>query len=77
MARWESYKTIPYYVLVTRTGIKRGDESLEYEDGGEEDGKDARKESNDRNTKKDLKFALPPAMALDIARAMFFDANRA
>jgi len=60
---------------VTRTGVKGGDESLEYEDGGEEDGKDARKENNDRHAKKDLKFTLPPAMALDISRAMFFDTN--
>jgi hypothetical protein len=61
--------------LVTRTGVKGGDKSLEYEDGGEEDGKDARKENNDRDANKDLKFALPPAMALNISRAMFFDAN--
>ena len=55
--------------------MKGGVGSLGYEDGGEKDGKDARKENNDRNAKKDLKFALPPAMALDIFRAMFFDAN--
>jgi hypothetical protein len=60
---------------VTRTGVKGGDESLEYEDGGEEDGKDARKENNDRNANKDLKFTLPPTMALNISRAKTFDAN--
>jgi hypothetical protein len=60
---------------VTRTGVKRGDESLEYEDGGEEDGKDACKENNNRDADKDLKFTLPPTMALNISRAMFFDAN--
>ena len=68
---------MPYYVLVTGTGVKGGDERLEYEDGGEKDGKNARKESNDRNAKKDFKFALPPRVTLNIFRAMFFDANRA
>jgi hypothetical protein len=70
-------KRLPYYVLVTRTGVKGGDESLEYEDDGEKDGKDARKENNDRDAKEDLKFALPPTLTLDISRAMLFDANRA
>lgn len=62
---------------MTRTGVKGGDESLEYEDDGKKDGKDARKENNDRNAKEDLKFALPPTLAFNITRAMFFDANRA
>jgi hypothetical protein len=62
---------------VTRTGVKGGDESLEYEDDGEKDGKDARKENNDRNAEEDLKFALPPTLALNITWAMFFDANGA
>lgn len=66
-----------YYVLVARTGVKGGDESLEYEDGGEKDSKDARKEKKDRDAKEDLKFALPPMVTLNIFRAMFFDANRA
>lgn len=61
--------------MLTGTGVKDGDESLDYEDSGEEDSKDARKENNDRDTKKDLKFALPPTMTLDIFPAMFFDAN--
>ena len=47
---------------MTRAGVEGGDESLEYGDGGEKDGKDARKENNDRDAKKDLKFALPPTM---------------
>jgi hypothetical protein len=49
---------LPYYV--TRTDVKGGDESLEYEDGGKKDDKDARKENDNRNAKKDLKFAHPP-----------------
>jgi hypothetical protein len=57
---------------VTRTGVKGGDESHKYEDGDEKDGKGARKENNDRNTKKDLKTALPLTMTLNISRAMFF-----
>ena len=61
--------------MLTGTGVKDGDESLDYEDGGEEDGKDARKENNDRDAKKDFKFALPPTMSFDIFPAMFFDAN--
>jgi hypothetical protein len=60
---------------VTRASVKGGDESLEYEDGGDEDGKDARKKNNDRNAKKYLKFALPPTMSFNIFRAMFLDAN--
>lgn len=62
---------------MTRTRVKDGDESLEYKDDGEQDGKDTRKENNDRNAKKNLKFALPPTLTLNISRAMFFDANRA
>ncbi len=57
---------------MTRTGVKGRDESLEYEDGGEKDGKDTRKENDDRNAKKDLKFVLPPTMTLNISRAVFF-----
>ena len=63
---------MPYYV--TRTGVEAGDESPEYEDGGEKD-KDARKKNDNRNTRKDLKFALPPTMTLNIFQAVFFDAN--
>ncbi len=64
-----------YDVLVARTGVKGGDESLEYEDGGEEDSQDARKEKNDGNATKDLEFAFPPTIALSVSRAIFFDAN--
>jgi hypothetical protein len=59
------------------TSVKGGYESFQYEDGSEEDGKNARKKRNDRNATKDLKFALPPTMALNIFRAMFFDPHRA
>jgi hypothetical protein len=66
---------MPYCGLVTRTGVKGRNESVEYEDGGEKDGKDAREENNDRNAKKDLKFTLPATMTLNISRVVFFDAN--
>jgi hypothetical protein len=39
---------------VARTGVKKGDEGFEYEDGGEKDDKDARKEGNDGNANKKL-----------------------
>jgi hypothetical protein len=65
-------KRLPYYVLVTRTGVKGRDESLGYEDCGEKDSKDTRKENDNRNAKKDLKFALPSTMTLNISRAVFF-----
>jgi hypothetical protein len=68
-------KRWPYNVFVARTGVKGGNKSLEYEDGGEEDSKDARKESNDGNANESLQFALPPPMALNITRAIIFDAN--
>ena len=60
---------------MTRTGVKGGDEILEYEDGGEKDDKDVRKENDNRNARKDLKFTLPPSLTLNISRAVFFDAN--
>jgi hypothetical protein len=60
---------------VTRTSVKGGDEILEYEDGGEKDGKDSRKENIDKNAKEDLEFSLPPTKTLNISRAIFFDRN--
>ena len=47
-------KRQPYDVFVARAGVEGGDKSLEYEDGGEEDSKDARKEGNDGNANKNL-----------------------
>ena len=60
---------------MARAGVKGGDKSLEYEDGGEKESKDARKEGNYGDANKNLKFALPPTSALNITRAMIFDAN--
>jgi hypothetical protein len=60
-----------------RAGVERGDESLEYKDGGEEDSKDARKEGNDGKANESFQFAFPPRMAVDEIRATIFDANGA
>jgi len=45
---------------MARTGVKSGDKSLEYEDGGEKDSKEAHKKSDDRNANENLEFVLPP-----------------
>jgi hypothetical protein len=71
----KTYKTMAYNVFVARTSVKGGDKGLEYEDGGEEDSEDDHKEDDNRNANKNLKFALPPTMPLNITRAMIFDAN--
>lgn len=65
-----------YDVFLARTGVKGGDKGLEYEDGREEDSKDDHKEDDDGDANKNLKFALPPTMPLNIITwAMIFDAN--
>lgn len=45
---------------MTRSGVKSGDKSFEYEDGGEKDSKKARKKSDDGNANKNLELAFPP-----------------
>lgn len=64
-----------YCILMTRTDVQGGDGSLEYENGGENDDNDVRKEHYDSNAKEDIKFTLPQTMTLNISRAMFFEAN--
>jgi hypothetical protein len=68
-------KSLPYDVFVARTSVKSGDKSLEYEDGGEKEGKETRKNGNDGDTNKHLEFAFPPEMAFGIIRAMIFHAD--
>jgi hypothetical protein len=45
---------------MSRSGVKSGDKSLEYEDGGEKDSKKACKKSDDGNANENLELAFPP-----------------
>lgn len=60
---------------MARASIKSSYESFQYEDGGKEDGENARKEGNDGNAYENLEFAFPPGLTLDVTRAMVLDTN--